>query len=126
MLATTRIDSTVFAPSSEAKKSVVSSPRPLSFVAFGSFVAKRTPIAGRPVDSDSSRIFVAMIVSSNECVLSPVTVSSDASGAPGLRLVMLSESYSPPSICSSAIELIPTLMPIVGTRHKFPFSPDTG
>jgi hypothetical protein len=31
----------------------------------------------------------------------------------------------PPSICSSAIELRPTLTPIVGRVSRFPFSPDT-
>ena len=59
-LPTTRIDCTVLAPSSDTKKSVVSRPRPLSFDAFGSFVANRMPIAGRLAASGRIRIFVAI------------------------------------------------------------------
>ena len=58
MLLTIRTDWTVLAMSNEAKKSVVSRPRPLSFEAFGSFVAKRRPNDGRDMPSETSRTFV--------------------------------------------------------------------
>ena len=44
--------------------------------------------AGRDVVSETSRIFVATTAFETSCVVSPVTASSDASGAPGLRLVI--------------------------------------
>ncbi len=66
------------------KKSVVFRSRPLAFDAFGSFVAKRMPIAGRASLSESRRIFVAMTASSTLWELSP-TGTDAASGAKGLR-----------------------------------------
>ena len=62
-------------------KSVVSRPRPLSLLAFGSLVQKRTAIAGRPAVSFMNRTFVPMVMSSKSPVVSPVTVSIDDSGA---------------------------------------------
>ena len=62
---------------------------PFSFDAFGSFVAKRMPMAGREAVSVMMRIFVAIVALDTSCVLSPVTVNSDASGARGSRLLML-------------------------------------
>jgi hypothetical protein len=47
------------------------------------------PTAGRESVSDRIRILVAITALDTSCVLSPVTVSSEASGAFGLRLVML-------------------------------------
>ena len=37
-----------------------------------------------------------------------------------------SDSDGPPSICTSAMELIPTLTPSIGNRTRFPCRPDTG
>ena len=68
-------------------KSVVSSPMPLSFDAFGSLVARRRPNAGRPSRSLSTRTFVAMTRSSTLDVESPVAVTSGDNGA-GLRSVI--------------------------------------
>ncbi|MNC94445.1 hypothetical protein D3C83_112990 [compost metagenome] len=67
--------------SSDAKKSVVSRPMPLSLDAFGSFVAKRNPIAGCATPSGTRRIFVPMTKSSTLDVESPVAVTIDDSGA---------------------------------------------
>jgi len=74
----------------EARKSVVSVPSPLSFEAFGSFVAKRKPNAGRRTVSVASLIFVPITMSSTSCVVFPVTVSAEASGAALLRFAIVS------------------------------------
>ena len=63
--------------------------------------------------------------SSTAWVVSPVAVTALASGA-GRRSVIDSVSNGPPVICTSAIELMPTLRPIVGTFQRLPFSPDSG
>ena len=80
-LPTNRIDCTVFPNRAETKKSVVSRPRPLSLLAFGSRVAKRNAEGRPPAVSDSSRIFVAMTMSSTSWVVSPSKLSSGESGA---------------------------------------------
>ena len=59
---------------------------PFSLLAFGSLVAKRTPIAGRPGVSDSIRTLVATTISSKSLVESPVKSSMPDSGA-GVRWV---------------------------------------
>ncbi len=43
-----------------------------------------------------------------------------------LRLEIERRLNSPPSIWISAIELMPTLIPTVGARQRFPRNPDTG
>ena len=73
-------------------KSVVSRPRPLSFDAFGSLVAKRMPSAGRPEASAMKRILVATTKSEISDVRLPVEVTSEASGAFGLRMSMFNRS----------------------------------
>ncbi len=103
----------------------MSSPSPLSLLAFGSRVAKRRPNAGRPGFSAATRIFVAMVMSSTSLVWSPVKSSRFDSGA-GRREVTESRLYNPPSICSSAIELMPKLTPSVGRRSRLPSRPDAG
>ena len=60
-LPTTRIDCTVLPMLKSKLKSVVSRPRPLSLLAFGSLVQKRTAIAGRPAVSVMNRTFVPMV-----------------------------------------------------------------
>ena len=81
MLPTIRTDWTVLAPSTEAKKSVVSRPSPLSLDAFGSLVAKRRPNAGRDAVSAAIRILVPMTMSSTLDVVSPVAVTMPDNGA---------------------------------------------
>ena len=81
MLPTMRTDSTVLPMSAVTKKSVVSRPRPLSLLAFGSRVAKRSPIAGLRTASGTRRIFVARIRSSTSVVRSPSKSSSSDNGA---------------------------------------------
>ena len=90
-LPTTRTDCTFLAVSSEAKKSVVSSPSPASLLAFGSFVAKRMASDGCDVPSPTIRTFVPTTMSLTSCVCVPVTFSRLESGAV-LRFVMLSRS----------------------------------
>ena len=86
-LPTMRTDSVVFPARTEAKKSVVSRPRPLSLPALGSLVAKRKPKAGRDVPSDARRILAPISRSSASVVDEPVAVSRSDSGA-RRRLVM--------------------------------------
>ena len=88
-LPTIRNDFTVFPIRIEAKKSVVSWPRPDSFDAFGRRVAKRRPMAGRPGPSLSRRSLVAITKSSTADVLLPVNDSTPESGA-GVRWVIVS------------------------------------
>ena len=94
-------------------------PRPLSFEAFGSFVAKRMANAGYPTFSPTSRILVAITKSPTSCVESPVAVTRLASGAAGLRLEIDSVSNSGMSSCSSAVGSIPKLIPTIGMRNSF-------
>ena len=117
-----RIDCTVLAPTSEAKKSVVQAET--AFIGgIGQLVANRTPKAGRDAVSAATRIFMPIARSSTSDVESPVTVSMFASGA-GSRSVMASRLNKPPSIWISAIELTPMLTPTSGTRSRLPSRPD--
>ena len=66
---------------------MVSRPIPLSFDAFGSLVANRSPNDGRLGVSPAMRTFVPMTMSSTLEVVSPVAVTMPDSGA-GSRAVM--------------------------------------
>ena len=94
-------------------------------LALGKRVENRKPNPGRETVSPASRIFNPMFRSSTACVLSPVAVTRPAKGA-CRRSVIESRSYGPPVICSSAIELRPTSMPIDGSCSRSPFRPDNG
>ena len=96
---------------------------PSASVAIGRRVEKRTPMAGRRVPSEITRILVATTRSIRSWVRVASAGTRKASGA-STRLSMPNHVY-PVSSCSSPIEPRPKLTPS-GIARRSPLRPDSG